>query len=593
MWSSPAIPGLAIGLLAALASVASLVNGFVYDDRPLILDNPRLHHLTHFARLWGETYWPPWMGAGLYRPLTMSAFAVQWQIGRGAPWAFHAANMALYVTIALLMYGLARELLSGAAAWIAAALFAVHPVHVEAVGNVVGQSELWAACGVLAAVVSFVTWRRSAVASLEGRAGSSSGWPRPLDPLARQMRAESVGGLSHQALLVLFIAGACFAKEHAVVAPLLLVAAELTIVGDPRPARQRWCALRPLALLLMAVVLAFVVVRMHVIGALAGDRPNVVLEHLSPPAQRWTMLGVVGEWIRLLLWPARLVSEYAPRDIALHERFDVSLLPSVLVVGLVLVLFVASVRHWRVAAFAILWLGATLALVSNLVVPTGVLLAERTLFLPSVGAMVLVGALVDRVLVRTSGGRTSPMGSKRALMLAAFVGPLLVAGLWRSADRQGVWRSNATLFAQAPLDAPLSYRAHDVYAGLLFDQGDRARGEHEARVGLALYPHDPLLYRDLAQEYMRAGLCPAAMPLLRRSIVEQGSMETDAHLLLGECLLALRDPVSARREIVRGVAAGTYAHYGPGYHKVLIAIDSVVGHDAATRGPTASGRGAP
>src|SRR6185437_143354 len=156
-----------------------------------------------------------------------------------------------------------------------------------------------------------------------------------------------------------------------------------------------------------------------------------------------------------------------------------------------------------------------------------------------------------------------------------------------------VWRSNATLFAQAPIDAPLSYRAHDVYAGLLFAQHDDVGGEREARMALVLYRHDPLLYRDLAHEYMRAGLCRAAIPLLNQSIVEQGTMETDARLLLAECFLAQRDPSAARTQVLRGVAEGRYASYGPGYHRVLLAIDSVLAGARAPRGGSQHRRAAP
>ncbi len=574
-----------IAVLATMSAATSLANGFAYDDRLLILNNPRVHHLAHIARLWAQTYWPPWMGAGLYRPLTMSAFVMEWSIGRGAPWVFHATNLTLYIAACLLVYSLAKLVLPPAGAWVAAALFAVHPVHVEAVGNVVGQSELWAACGVLAAVAAFVRWRRSAMArwrsaARAGRAGIAepeSHGRTAATSLSQQLGAENLGGVHHQAVLVALVIGACLAKEHAVVTPALLVLAELLLVEDPRPWRERWRALRPFALLLGLAVLVYVVARAHVIGNWAGDRPNVVLEHLSPAARRWTMLGLVSDWIRLLVWPGRLVVEYAPRDVAIHEHFELSLLPNAVLLTLVLALAAISVQRRTLAGFALLWIGVTLLLVSNLIVPTGILLAERTLFLPSVGAALLAGDAFAGLAARS--GITPVSGSSarahwRHLAPAAAIAVLLAVGAWRSAWRQFVWRSNAALFAQAPLDAPLSYRAHDVYAGLLFDRGDNIGGEREARIALALYPHDPVLYRDLAQEYMHAGLCTPAIPLLRRSIEERASVETDAHLLLAECLLAAHDPASARLEVLRGVAQGRYVYYGAGYHKLLMAIDS-------------------
>jgi predicted Zn-dependent protease len=147
---------------------------------------------------------------------------------------------------------------------------------------------------------------------------------------------------------------------------------------------------------------------------------------------------------------------------------------------------------------------------------------------------------------------------------------VLVLGLVRSALRQLVWASNASLFAQGVRDAPFSYRAHDVYAGQLFEIGDRRDGEREARIALHLYAHDGVLYRDLANEYMRAGLCKPAVPLLKRSIAE-ATVQSDARVLLARCLLAEGDTAGARKQILLGVAGGPY---GAVYHQVLLSVDS-------------------
>ena len=129
-------PFLAIGALALGASATGFHNGFTYDDRSIIVQNPKVHHLGHLARLWTETYWPPWMGGGLYRPFTMSAFTLEWVAGHGAPWVFHLVNIALYVAVCLAVYALAALVLPRTLAAVAGGLFAVHPVHVEAVGNI-------------------------------------------------------------------------------------------------------------------------------------------------------------------------------------------------------------------------------------------------------------------------------------------------------------------------------------------------------------------------------------------------------------------------------------------------------------------------
>src|SRR5688500_14945995 len=136
------LAALAIALLALAASATSLTNGFAYDDEWIIRDNPRVQALTGAWKLFGQPYWPPEMGGKLYRPVTMLGFAVQWALGGGAPPVVHAGSVLLYVCLSLAVFALALTMLPATTAWVVAALFAVHPVHVEAVGNVVGQSEL-------------------------------------------------------------------------------------------------------------------------------------------------------------------------------------------------------------------------------------------------------------------------------------------------------------------------------------------------------------------------------------------------------------------------------------------------------------------
>ena len=131
---------------AVVVAAASLRNGFAYDDVPLVVENARVTTLLPPWEYLGLPYWP---NGGLYRPLTVSFMALLWKLGGGAPWIFHAANVALHALATGLVYLLARRLMAPWATF-AALLFAVHPVHVEAVANAVGLSELLCTTLVLA-----------------------------------------------------------------------------------------------------------------------------------------------------------------------------------------------------------------------------------------------------------------------------------------------------------------------------------------------------------------------------------------------------------------------------------------------------------
>ena len=119
-----------------------------------------------------------------------------------------------------------------------------------------------------------------------------------------------------------------------------------------------------------------------------------------------------------------------------------------------------SWRRHPVIAFGILWAALALFPVSNLLIPTGILLAERTLFLPSLGAMLAIGGAAAALLPALQR-----FGHARRSIVFAALWLVVLAGLVRSALRQPVWRDNQTLFAQTALDAPRSYKALAGFGG--------------------------------------------------------------------------------------------------------------------------------
>src|SRR5205085_11471735 len=87
------------------------------------------------------------------RSSDLMSFAVQHWLHGDRPWAFHAVNWVLHAAVRAGVAELARRLSGVKAAYVAGLLFAAHPVHVEAVANVVGRSELMCAAGTLGALV--------------------------------------------------------------------------------------------------------------------------------------------------------------------------------------------------------------------------------------------------------------------------------------------------------------------------------------------------------------------------------------------------------------------------------------------------------
>jgi tetratricopeptide (TPR) repeat protein len=553
-WSGPG-PALwrasAIAALATIASLASLRNGYTFDDWTIIVGDDRIHTLARWRDLLASSYWPARLGASHYRPLTTLLFALQWTIGGGAPWVLHLTSVVLYAASALAVYALARRLLSAPVAWATAALFAVHPVHVEAVASTVAQAELTVALLSVLAVIIYLDARTASAALPASRVA---------------------------AIVALFAAG-CLAKEHAIVLPGLLASTELLLVRDERPWRVRLRVIAPLYGALATVAGAYVALRAAVIGSAFGEQ---ALVPMAPMTRVYTMFGAAQTWARLLLWPAHLSADYGPPGFAIVDAFDATVLPGIVLVAGTLTLIVALRHRQPVAAWALLWSAIAIFPVSNLLV--GLTLFERTMFLPSVGVVIAVGAAVAAVSARLRRS-SAPRWVTRATPLAAWaiLGLAVVLGAARSIARAGVWHDNLTLFAQTVRDAPLSYRAHYLYGISLFEAGDRRRGEQELRAAIRLdtNAHDADPFNYLATQYRIAGLCDQALPLYRGAIDRDG-VRPDARYGLAECLLRTGQIVEARSEARAGLARGQLRSL---FLDVIARADSIARQTTPSRPP--------
>jgi len=541
----PAIVSAAVVLGVALASsLAGLGNGFALDDVPIIEENARIHSLRAPWALITSAYWqfPP--HDTLWRPWALPAFALQWALGDGAPIVFHAVNIGLYAAVCLAVLYLARTLLPAAGALVVACVFAVHPVHVEVVANVVGQLELWSTGAVVLAC-------------------------------ARYAQVRTQGGFSGAdgtAILALFALGLGM-KEHAVVLPALLVALELTVLREtPRlrgPDARRW---RLTGVAVLALLASWLILRHDILGGLIGEHPHTAFRGMDTTARLFVMLGLVPELARLVVWPVRLAADYSPAMVPLHTSLSWAHLPgSLLLTGGAVAFAMTWRRRLWVPAFALLWIPISLSLVLNLVAPTGVLLAERTLFMASVGVALMAGVLFTAVAERLAPA-TRPIRIAAASLLAG----LIVVAAGESSARQSVWFNNETLTASLVLEAPENFRGHYWLGDALFREGKMPEGEQALRRAMELWPAHEGPPLALALRYHERGLCEPAVPLYAR-VIGLTPEKVTPYFGLASCQLERGHLRSARRTAVEGLATGQSVQT---MSVLLLLIDSaLVAHD--------------
>lgn len=545
-------------MLAIAASAAGIANGFTYDDRPVILDNPFMHDVHGWWRAFATTYWPQDWGGDGYRPLTVLAFKFEFALSGGSAMVVHGMNIVLYALSAVLAFYLGRRILPSWCAWVVAALFAVHPVHVEAVANGVGQSELLVAVFMLPAVALY---------------------------LRDRMRSGGVLARRTIAAILLLYAAACFSKEHGIVLPALLIAAELTVIADAAPIGERVRRLRPFYLALTAIALAFLAARSRVFAGqgIVGFQPFQPFAslHSSSTDRILTAIGVVPEWFRLLYWPAHLSSEYSPPETEIAQGLSLSQLPGFVLLCAVIGLGVMLRRKKPVISFGIAFGAITLLPSSNFLVTTGIVLAERTLFLPSLGAMIVLGAVL--VPVVTAWREKFAGGARLAPQL--LCGLVLFTGALRSERRSTVWHDNDTLFRNAVVDSPGGYRPHYMLGSWLFQHRHIRAGEAEYKIALKLFPYDPYMAFNLAERYREFGLCEPAIANY------QWTLDLDPDFPMGRTQLSNCLLETGQYDSAKVVAIGALKAGGPSRitHRLITLADSLkaAAHPAAKKNDTA------
>lgn len=453
-------------LMPAVVAVAcylgALTNGFAYDDVVIVRDNYTIHSLATIPFALRIPYW--YTTGHLYRPLTTLLFALEWIPSHGSPAVFHAVNIAWHAVASALVARLALRWWPPLAAAAAGCIFAIHPVHVEAVANIVGASEL--VCAVALVGLTLVVLEL----------------PRAASTTPSRERLLAIGVLA---------AAATASKEVGVVAPIVAWAAAWLVagVGDPREQSARARAWRwtwPITVAAAAGVALLLAVRILILDALAGDKPHAAFLAATPWQATALALASLPRAVGLMLVPQLPRPDYSPTEAALaHPDAILVVLGGALVVAGIAVI-VAHVRRPTPWTFAGVFTVATLAPVSNLIVRTGVVVAERTLYSPSVGVALVYGAAL------------AIAWQTRRWVIVGLAGALAAVALVLTVTTVPIWHDSPTVFAAMRARAPESYKTYSLSAAEQEATNNHAAAHPYYVQSLALFSHDPTVLQDAA-----------------------------------------------------------------------------------------------
>ncbi len=335
-------------VLAAVALIYgnTLVNGFVSDDELYITRNAQVVDAS-LHRLF-----TPNPVSNVFRPVTFATFALNWKLGGPNPVGYHLLNLLLHAGATWLLYILLLELIGSTPegktiAMVAALLYAVHPIHTEAVAWAVGRAEL------LAAGFLFAGW-------------------------ILHLRDRPYASLACFALAML-------SKESAVVFFPLVILGDYAI--GKWKSRLQYALEGGLTLLYLGLLWKIQGGRFGQTGISLEDNPLA-----SVPAG-WRILNatrVAWKYAALQIYPAVLSSDYSFNQIPMYRDWRHTL-PAALAAAAAAGVWIWAARKrqagWTLAG-AIYFAG--FATTANILVPTGTIMAERLAYLPSAGFCLLL-----------------------------------------------------------------------------------------------------------------------------------------------------------------------------------------------------------
>lgn len=368
----------------------------------------------------------------LYRPVAKLIFAAEYQWGDGKPEYFHAWNIFYMILCSCLLYWLLY--LATKKNWVLslaiAGLFAVHPIHSEAVANIKSLDEVLGAIGVLGALISFHYYTKN---------------NNPL-LLALALISYTLG---------------IFSKESTIVA-VALAPLYLYYFTD---ADRKKIVIASVVMLIGAGI--FLAAREHAIGwflhqpqkdpsALDNVLAMTKLDqtkvggyqmHLFIP----TVIYLMGYYVYTLFIPYPLSCDYSFASVNVEGLDSWKFWLSFILFAAVIYFAIKTIKKKNIIGFGILWFLIASSIISNLFIVIGTSFGERLMFLPSIGwCIAVVGALY--ALLNYYKENAAEMGIaaglKKHAMLFLFLGIVGCAYGWKTMDRNKDWYKDFTLFSR-------------------------------------------------------------------------------------------------------------------------------------------------
>lgn len=430
------IPLLLIIGLGFLLYANTLNHGYVLDDFSVIKDNfvvkkglggiPTIFK-THYRYGYG------FVQANLYRPLSLSLFALQWEIFPDNPSFAHLCNVLAYMLMSCLLFVFLQLLWGKEFKWLAlmiVLLFVAHPIHTEVVANIKSIDDILAFGFSLGAMILL-------------------------------LKHENQPNTKKLMLSLLLFALACFSKESAV-SVIPVIALMLIMFRN-----MEWSIALKKAVLFIIPFMVYVFARISVLGSFSGNKTIAKIDNLlmaapSEAVRLATAIKIMGLYLWKLVFPHPLMNDYSLNQISMVDFGNQWVWLTILLYSFLVIVMVKLWKKSPIISFGIIFYFITISLYSNILFTIGTSFGERLLFIPSLGFCVLLGYLIYMPFKKKILPNKGFKSARQPLLIVALI--VAVYG-FKTVDRNKAWKDNYTLYTTDVENCDKSARCH-YYHGL-------------------------------------------------------------------------------------------------------------------------------
>ncbi len=433
--------GAIIGVFAFLLYAQSIRYDYTMDDHTVIdLNKITTKGLAGVSTLLKTDYWYGYLEENrgpVYRPASLIIYAIVWQFSPNSPHIYHLINVLLYSITCLILFIVLCKLFEKQNLlfpFVCSLLYAAHPIHTEVVNNIKSLDEILC---FLFAILSIWFFLKN---------------------------------VSSPSILSVILGSSCFfvsliSKESGIT--FLLIIPLMLFVFTRIPLRK----LVLISFVLILITSMYLLIRMEVLKATSMHVMDSVLNNtlaIAPDfiSREATVFYILLKYIWLLIFPYLLSCDYSYSTIIIQTISNpIPLFGIILIIGL-LGYSVINIRKKNIVAFGILFFLISLAPVSNMFILIGATMAERFLYVPSLGFCVIITFFLIK-FTRTEFVKSKFQNLIQMIRInsSLFLIVFIIAGLYsiRTFSRNINWKDNATIYGHDSEVSENSATVHYCY----------------------------------------------------------------------------------------------------------------------------------